>query len=119
LSAPINGLPAVDARGQGGLLDIMIKDDFENTRRIWWSYAEPRDNGTNATAVATGILSDDYRQVTDVQVIFQQTPPWRSTAHFGSRLVFDTDGMLFITTGDRYQASSLAQDISTHIGKVL
>ena len=119
LSAPISGLPAVDARGQGGLLDIMIKDDFENTRRIWWSYAEPRDNGTNATAVATGILSDDYRQVTDVQVIFQQTPPWRSTAHFGSRLVFDTDGMLFITTGDRYQASSLAQDISTHIGKVL
>lgn len=119
LSEPIGGVPAVDARGQGGLLDVVINTDFEDTRRVWWSYAEARGNGTNATAVATGILSENYRQLSDVQVIFQQNPPWRSNAHFGSRLVFDTDGMLFITTGDRYQASSLAQDVNTHIGKVL
>lgn len=119
LSEPIAGLPAVDARGQGGLLDLVINADFKNTHRVWWSYAEPRQEGGNATAVATGVLSEDYRQLNNVQVIFQQNPAWRSTAHFGSRLVFDNDGMLFVTTGDRYQASSLAQDVSTHIGKVL
>lgn len=119
LSEPITGLPAVDARGQGGLLDVVIHNDFEDTRRIWWSFAEPRGNSGNATAVATGVLSQDYQRLTEVKVIFQQNPAWQSTAHFGSRLVFDKDGMLFITTGDRYQASSLAQDISTHIGKIL
>lgn len=119
VSEPIAGLPAVDARGQGGLLDVVIRDDFAQTRRLWWSYAEPRERGANATAVATGMLSKDDRQLMDVRVIFRQNPAWNSTAHFGSRLVFDRDGMLFVTTGDRYQARTLAQDLSTHIGKVL
>ena len=119
LSEPITGLPAVDARGQGGLLDVVIHDDFEDTRRVWWSYAEPRGINGNATAVATGILSKEYQHLTEVKVIFRQEPAWQSTAHFGSRLVFDNDDMLFITTGDRYQASSLAQDVNNHIGKIL
>lgn len=119
VSEPIAGLPAVDARGQGGLLDVVVRDDFAQTRRLWWSYAEPREGGANATAVATGVLSRDDRQLMDVRVIFRQNPAWNSTAHFGSRLVFDRDGMLFVTTGDRYQARALAQDLSTHIGKVL
>ena len=119
LSEPITGLPAVDTQGQGGLLDVIIHDDFDNTHRVWWSYAEPRGASSNATAVATGILSKDYQHFTEVNVIFQQEPAWQSAAHFGSRLVFDNDGMLFITTGDRYQASLLAQDINNHIGKIL
>lgn len=121
VSGPIAGLPEVDARGQGGLLDVVVRDDFTSTRRVWWSYAEPRKGGRNATAVATGVLSKDDSQLTDVRVIFRQNPAWNSTAHFGSRLVFDHDGMLFVTTGDRYhpQARVLAQDLSTHIGKVL
>ena len=119
VSAPIAGIPAVDARGQGGLLDVVIADDFEHTRRIWWSYAEPRAKEGNATAVATAVLSGDRRRLTDVRVIFRQKPAWQSSAHFGSRLVFDNDGMLFVTTGDRYQARELAQDVGTHIGKVL
>ncbi len=53
VSAPIKGLPEVDARGHGGLLDVLVGDDFAQTRRVWWSYAEPRGNGKNATAVAT------------------------------------------------------------------
>ncbi len=117
-SEPITGLPAVDARGQGGLLDVVVRDDFAQTRRVWWSYAEPRAGG-NATAVATGVLSRDSSSLTGVRVIFQQNPARNSTAHFGSRLVFDRDGMLFVTTGDRYQARALAQDVGTHIGKVL
>jgi glucose/arabinose dehydrogenase len=56
-SQPIDGLPEVFAGGQGGLLDVTVRDDFAETRRVWWSYAEPRDGPTNATAVATGMLS--------------------------------------------------------------
>lgn len=75
ISKPIIGLPDVDARGQGGLLDIAIKEDFKNTHRIWWSYAEPRSNGRNATAVATGTLSEDMSKIAEVRVIFRQNPP--------------------------------------------
>ncbi|MFT3689349.1 PQQ-dependent sugar dehydrogenase [Paenirhodobacter sp.] len=121
VSEPIAGLPEVDARRQGGLLDVVIRDDFAQTRRVWWSYAEPRGNGENATAVATGTLSEDGRALSNVRVIFRQNPAWASTAHFGARLVFDRDGMLFVTTGDRSSPEPrvLAQDVGTHLGKVL
>lgn len=121
VSPPIAGLPPVDARGQGGLLDVAVRDDFERTRRVWWSFAEPRGEGANATAVATGTLSADGTALSDVRVIFQQQPAWRSTLHFGSRLVFDREGALFVTTGERSLPAprQLAQDVTTHIGKVL
>ena len=121
ISAPIRGLPAVDARGQGGLLDVVVQPDFEKTRQLWWSYAEPRGKGQNATAVATGFLSADETALEQVKVIFQQQPAWDSNLHFGSRLVFDADGMLFVTTGERShrQPRALAQDLTTHLGKVL
>lgn len=121
VSDPVAGLPPVDARGQGGLLDVAVGRDFARTRQVWWSYAEPQGEGRNATAVATGILSEDGRQLTQVRVVFQQQPAWSSTAHFGSRLVFGRDGMLFVTTGDRSlpQPRVLAQDVGTHLGKVL
>lgn len=64
-------LPDVDARHQGGLLDVLVADDSATTRRVWWSYAEPRGHGTNATAVATGTLSVNGAAMADVQVIFQ------------------------------------------------
>ncbi len=121
VSAPIAGLPEVDARGQGGLLDVLVADDFTQNRRVWWSYAEPRGNNQNATAVATGVLSSDGTRMDDVQVIFQQQPAWASTAHYGSRLVFDKQGALYVTTGERSQREprQLAQDLTTHLGKVL
>lgn len=121
VSAPIAGLPEVDARGQGGLLDVAVDKNFPQTRRVWWSYAEPRGSGTNATAVATGVLSADGRSLSQVRVIFHQQPAWRSTAHFGSRLVFDSQGALFVTTGERSarEPRRLAQDVGTHLGKVL
>lgn len=121
VSAPVSGVPPVDARRQGGLLDIALRADFDQTRRLWWSYAEPRDGGRNGTAVATGVLSPDGSALTGVRVIFRQDPAWASTAHYGSRLVFAPDGALFVTTGDRSvrDARPLAQDLTTHIGKVL
>lgn len=121
VSAPIGGAPAVDARGQGGLLDVAPAPDFAQSRIIYWSYAEPRGGGENGTAVARGRLSRDETRLEDVRVIFRQQPAWRSTAHYGSRIVFDRQGRLFITLGERQTNASraLAQDISTDLGKVI
>ena len=121
LSEPIRGVPKVVAQGQGGLLDVAIRDDFERTRRVWWSFSELRGNDGNATAVATGVLASDGSALSDVRVIFQQQPAWLSRNHFGSRLVFDRTGALFVTTGERSlpEPRQLAQDVGTHIGKII
>ncbi|MGH9218362.1 MAG: PQQ-dependent sugar dehydrogenase, partial [Vicinamibacterales bacterium] len=104
LSAPVTGLPAVDARGQGGLLDVALDPAFAKNGHIYWSYAEPAAaQGVNNTAVAKGKFVDDATapRVEEVQVIYHQRPSLRSPLHFGSRLVFGRDGTLFITQGDR------------------
>lgn len=120
VSAPVAGLPAIDARGQGGLLDVALSPDFARDRLIYWSYSEARAPG-NGTSVARGRLSDDARRVENVQVIFRQQPAWASIGHFGSRLVFDREGCLYVTLGDRQGDDSreLAQDNSTLIGKIV
>ncbi|MDY0331524.1 MAG: PQQ-dependent sugar dehydrogenase [Thiomonas sp.] len=117
-SAPILGVPGVDARGQGGLLDVALDPDFVGNRRIYLSYAGA-EAGRNGTAVARGVLSADGTRLSDVQVIFRQSPKIDSTAHFGSRLVFAPDGTLFITLGDRYSQRDAAQDLSNTLGKVV
>ncbi len=121
LSDPIKGLPNVDARGQGGLLDVALAPDFARSRVIFWSYAEPRGQGMNATAVARGRLSDDATRVEDVEVIFRQQPAWQSTMHFGSRVVPAPDGTLFITMGERSKPEprSRAQDPMNDLGKLV
>jgi len=121
ISDPITGLPAVAAQGQGGLLDVVLSPSFATDRLIYWSYSEPRDGGGNGTSVARGRLSDNATRVENVQVIFRQMPSWQSRGHFGSRLVFDREGRLYVTLGDRQQPEprQLAQDLNTHIGKVV
>jgi len=103
LSEPVAGLPAVHARGQGGLLDVVLDPAFAKNNTIYWSYAEPRENNENNTAVAKGTLVDDATapRVENVQVIYHQSPSFASNLHFGSRLVFGRDGTLFVTQGDR------------------
>jgi glucose/arabinose dehydrogenase len=102
VSEPVAGLPAVDARGQGGLLDVALDPDFATNGLVYWSYAEPRDSGANNTAVARGKFVDGAApRMDDVRVIYHQTPSLASRAHFGSRLVFARDKTLFITQGDR------------------
>lgn len=116
LGAPLEGLPAVDARGQGGLLDVQLDPQFADNRLVYWSYAEPRSGG-NGTAVARGRLGE--RGLTDVQVIFRQDLTIEGRHHFGSRLVFDRSGRLFITLGDRNSERARAQELDTHVGKVV
>lgn len=120
LSAPIAGVPEVDARGQGGLLDVTVDPDFAENRLIYLSYAE-RGQGGNGTAVARGRLNDEQTALDDVEVIFRQLPKVASRLHFGSRLVFDGDGRLYVTLGERAlpQVRGQAQDLASHLGKIV
>jgi glucose/arabinose dehydrogenase len=118
VSDPLGGVPEVDARGQGGLLDVALDPGFAENRLVYLSFAEAGDGG-NGTAVARGRLSEDNSELTDVTVIFRQQPKVGSQAHFGSRLVFDGEGHLFVTMGDRFSQSAQAQQLDSHIGKIV
>ncbi|MEP5249306.1 MAG: PQQ-dependent sugar dehydrogenase, partial [Alphaproteobacteria bacterium] len=116
------GVPQVDARGQGGLLDVALDPDFEENRFVYLTYAEKGEGGTNGTAVARGHLTESMSpQLRDVEVIFRQQPKEASTLHFGSRLVFDREGHLFIALGERSKKEfrGQAQELSSHLGKVV
>jgi glucose/arabinose dehydrogenase len=121
VSPPVAGLPPVKAEGQGGLLDVALGRDFEDERTIFWTYAKPTDGGFSATAAARGRLSEDLSEVTDVADIFVQDPPAPTTNHYGSRVVPDGRGYLFVTTGERWSPEQRvkAQDLSAGHGKVM
>ncbi len=117
----IGGLPAVDNRGQGGLLDVAIDPNFATNSLIYWSYSEPRENGTNNTAVARGtFVEGPPARVDNAKVIYHQSPSLNSTAHFGSRLNFLKDGTLLITHGERSitEGRMQAQRMDGLLGKV-
>ncbi|MFL5580048.1 MAG: PQQ-dependent sugar dehydrogenase [Gemmatimonadaceae bacterium] len=121
VSPPIEGVPPVDARGQGGLLDVALSPSFATDRTVFWSFSEPRGGNTNATSVARGVLSADGRRLEQVRVIFRAQPPYAGTMHFGSRLAFAPDGMLHVTLGERSDMPMrpLAQRLDNHMGKTL
>jgi len=123
LSAPVTGLPPLLARGQGGLLDVVLDPAFAKNNLIYWSFSEPRENNENNTAVARGKFVDDAAapRVDDVQVIYHQSPSFASNLHFGSRLVFGRDGTLLVTQGDRSNVPGRmqAQKMDSGIGKVV
>lgn len=119
----VAGVPAVAAVGQGGLLDIAIDPDFASNRRIYFSFSE-RDASNpslNGTAVARAELDAANLTLANVTVIYRQSPKVDSTAHFGSRLVFDRNGYLFVTMGERLLDTQrgFAQDLSRGNGKVV
>jgi len=123
---PVAGVPAVRARGQGGLLDVVLHPDFANNRLVYLSYSKPdtRDGEEGTTAVIRGRLEND--QLTGVEEIFEARAWSGGNNHFGSRMAFDGDGYLFITVGDRgvrpnlqTAASHPAQDPTNHQGTVL
>jgi aldose sugar dehydrogenase len=122
LSEPVTGMPPVDARNQGGLLDVALDPNFASNGLIYWSYSEPRDGGANNTAVARGKFVDGAPpRVENVEVIYHQMPSLASTLHFGSRLVFGRDGTLFVTQGERSitEGRMQAQRMDGLLGKIV
>lgn len=123
--APISGLPAIAAGGQGGLLDVLLDADFEQTRALSFCFSEPAAGGRgNSTALARATLSADNTALQNLKVIFSQKPKVVSGAHFGCRIVEgqksgQPDGTLFLTLGDRYSRMDDAQKLDNHIGKIV
>jgi glucose/arabinose dehydrogenase len=118
VSEPVAGVPEVHARGQGGLLDVVIGPDFARDRVVVFSYAEPTVRGAR-TAVARARLDADGLRLDDVRRIFAQDEDPSGNHHWGSRLVFGRDGRLFVTLGDRFHHRERAQALDSHLGKVL
>ncbi|RTZ48257.1 PQQ-dependent sugar dehydrogenase [Candidimonas sp. SYP-B2681] len=118
LSEPIGGVPKVYAQSQGGLLDVALAPEFTQNRRVYLSYAEQGDDGKAGTTVGYGVLSADARKLENFTVIFRQMPKLSTGEHFGSRLVFDKQGYLFIALGENNQRPT-AQDLDKLQGKLV
>ncbi|MDI6934884.1 PQQ-dependent sugar dehydrogenase [Serratia sp. Se-PFBMAAmG] len=118
VGAPISGVPKGWAEGQGGLLDVVLSPEFAKDRTVYLSYAEEGSDGKAGTAVGRGQLSEDRARLENFRVIFRQQPKLSVGNHFGSRLVFDRDGYLFIALGENNQRPT-AQDLDKLQGKVV
>lgn len=112
---PVRGVPEVAARGQGGLLDVALHPDFPRNQLIYLSYAGSGAGGFG-TEVARGRLVEN--RLENVEVIFRALPRFGSSHHFGSRLVFGDDGLLYISLGDRGHRPN-GQDLRTHPGSII
>jgi glucose/arabinose dehydrogenase len=124
LPEPVPGVPTVRSNGQGGLLDVAPHPDFESNRLIYLSFSRPNADGSEGTtAVVRGRFEND--RLADVEEIFEARAWSTRGGHYGSRLVFDDDGFLFITVGDRQAPSTgnleahPAQDLSSHQGSMI
>jgi aldose sugar dehydrogenase len=117
---PISGVPEVDARGQGGLLDVVGDSGFAQNRTIYFCFSEPAASGAgNSTALAAARLSGDGKRLENLKVLFSQKPKFASQLHFGCRIAESPDGKLFLTLGDRFRRMQDAQTLDNHHGKVV
>ena len=120
---PVLGLPSMVAQGQGGLLDVLLDTDFVNNSTLYFCFSETGQGG-NSTALARARLSSDRLRLEELKIIFSQKPKVASSAHFGCRIVESqtngkSDGMLYLTLGDRYSQMNDAQTLNNHQGKIV
>ncbi|MDO5607923.1 MAG: PQQ-dependent sugar dehydrogenase [Capnocytophaga sp.] len=120
ISEPVTGIPAVDDRAQGGLLGLALAPDFTESRMVYWVFSERVANG-NHTAVAKGRLSDDEKRMENVQIIYRATPTYNGALHYGGRILFDKNGNLFVSIGERSDKVTRvqAQDLNSALGKII
>jgi glucose/arabinose dehydrogenase len=121
IGAPIAGLPAIAAGGQGGLLDVVADSGFDKNRTLYVCFSEPAGGGGagNGTALASTQLSADGTRLENLKIIFSQQPKVASRHHFGCRIVEARDGTLFLTLGERFSRKEDAQKLDNHLGKVV
>lgn len=120
---PVQGVPPVVVGGQGGLLDVITDSDYARNRTIYFCYSEPGQadgvRNVNSTALASARLSADRRQLEQVKVLFSQQPKVASQMHYGCRVVETRDGKLMLAVGERSSQAQQAQNLQSHLGKVL
>jgi aldose sugar dehydrogenase len=119
LGPPLAGVPEVVARGQGGLLDVVLDSEFASNRTIYFCYAEPGSGSTNSTALARARLAADGSRLEDVKVLFSQKPKVASSLHFGCRIAESRDRKLFLALGERFQRMNDSQTLDNHHGKIV
>nr|WP_307453354.1 MULTISPECIES: PQQ-dependent sugar dehydrogenase [Chryseobacterium] len=121
LSNAITGIPAVNSAGQGGLLGLCVDPQFASNRMVYWVFSE-NVSGGNLTSVAKGRLSDSETMIENPVVIYRATPSANvGNLHYGGRILFDSTGNLFVSTGERSDLSTrpLAQSVTAAVGKIL
>lgn len=120
VSEPIQGLPAVNNSGQGGLLGLCVDPDFAVNRMVYWVFSEAISGG-NVTAVAKGRLSNNETLIEAPTVIYRANPANGSDLHYGGRILFDSTGNLLVSTGERsvLETRPLAQSVSAGLGKIV
>ena len=116
----ITGLPKVDDSGQGGLLDVTLAPDFAKNRMVYWAYSEPQNKGA-LLAIAKGRLADNETVIENQVIIYRANPVYDGKLQYGSRIVFDTKGNLFVSTGERSGTDirMQAQYLNSSLGKIL
>ncbi|MBT8137978.1 MAG: PQQ-dependent sugar dehydrogenase [Gammaproteobacteria bacterium] len=121
-SLPIEDVPDVAYRGQGGLGDVILHPQFDDNNLIYLSYAESGVGNTRGAAVARAQLVYDAKRMRgrleDVEVVWRQIPKVTDDGHYGHRMAFDKDGYLFISSGER-QKFDPAQDMTGNLGKIV
>jgi len=117
---PITGLPAVNSKGQGGLLGLTLDPSFASNKMVYWVFSENTKEG-NLTAVAKGRLSADEQRIENASVIYRATPAHNSNLHYGGRILFDKSGNLIVSTGERsdLETRPLAQSLNAGLGKIV
>ncbi|MEO6683320.1 MAG: PQQ-dependent sugar dehydrogenase [Ginsengibacter sp.] len=120
LGGNITGLPAVNSQGQGGLLGVTTDPNFANNRIVYWTFSQNTPQGT-LTAVAKGKLASDERSIENATIIYQATPAYNGTLHYGSRILFDKTGNIIFSTGERSDMATRpqAQDLNSSLGKII
>lgn len=120
LSKPIKGIPKVNSSGQGGLLGLVLDNDFEDNHMVYWCFSESSKKG-NLTAVAKGKLNEEENTFENVEVIYRAIPAYDGNLHYGGRVLMDKKGNLFVSTGERSDKVTRpqAQELSSALGKVL
>ena len=121
LSNAITGLPSVNSGGQGGLLGLCVDPQFTSNRMVYWVFSE-NVSGGNITSVAKGRLSNSETTIENPTIIYRANPSANvGNLHYGGRIVFDSIGNLFVSTGERSDLSTrpLAQSVTAALGKIL
>lgn len=120
IGGAITGLPAVNSNGQGGLLGLCVDPQFASNRMVYWVFSENVTGGTQ-TSVAKGKLSNDEKSIEGATVIYRANPAYNGTLHYGGRILFDRNGNLIVSIGERSDLATrpLAQSVSAALGKVI
>jgi aldose sugar dehydrogenase len=118
-SPALGGVPAVFARGQGGLHDVVLDRNYAQTSTVYFCFAEPANGGARTALARARLVDEGTARLDDVKVIFHQEGPLSSGNHFGCRIAQAPDGNLFLTMGDHFVFRNEAQNLANHLGKIV